>query len=561
MSNKLSLELFSKVHDGIIITDPQLKIIRINPAMEEICGFSNADLQGKTPAALQSGYHKKDFYQDMWQDIKKKGFWTGEIWDRKKDGELYFANLSISALKNDAGEIINYVGITVNKTFEKKYQSDINQITLYDSLTKLPNKTFLYQQFEKTLSSLKKDEKLAVLFIAIDNFKKLNDAMGYTVGDLLLQMVSVRLSSFMGPHSFLARFSGCEFILLHQFFNKDLLAKQIATLQTELSKPFDLESESVRTSVSIGVSLYPDNASDLNDLIKKSSISLSQVKKKGKNSFHYFSKELEEEAIEWIKIKHDLEKAILRNELKLVFQPKVDIASKAIKGMEALLRWNHSEYGPISPAKFIPIAEETGLIVSIGAWVMEQACKLTKKIHDMGLEDLKVSINVSGIQLHHDNFLDLVDVVMDITDIEPKMVELELTESSLMVDIDNILLKLKSMKGKGISLSIDDFGTGYSSMNYLQKLPIDTLKIDRSFIVNMKEKSGRAIVSGIISFASNLNLSTVAEGVDSEKQLETLEFMLCDEIQGFLFSPPLEFDDFIDFVKNFSNNTVFSNLS
>ncbi|EDZ63534.1 diguanylate cyclase/phosphodiesterase (GGDEF & EAL domains) with PAS/PAC sensor(s) [Sulfurimonas gotlandica GD1] len=549
----LASEVFSKMSDGVVITDANQSIIKINESFTKITGYTNEELIGMTPKAFSSGWHDEAFYKKMWDDIKQNGQWSGEIIDRKKSSERYIAEMNIIALHNDDGILTNYISITNDISKKKEQEKLIHNLAYFDSLTDLPNRVLFEERVVSRIPFSKRhDKKMALLFIDMDNFKNVNDTLGHFMGDMFLIEVSNIIKNSIREQDTLARLGGDEFTVLLEDINSIMDIVPIAEkIIAAFNNPVLIESKELYTGISMGISLYPDDGKSYNELFKAADTAMYQVKASGKNNFQFFKQSMNEKITERLFLENSLRNAIGNNELFLVYQPKINLETKRVYGMEALIRWRHPEIGLIRPDKFISISEETGQIYNIGLWVAKQAIIDTKALHEAG-HILTVSINVSSKQLENEKFIDDICCVVNEIGIDKSYVELEITESHIMSNIDKALKILNELSDKGFKLSIDDFGTGYSSLSYLKKLPAQTIKIDRSFVLDIyKDEDDRSIVATIIAMAKALGKDVIAEGSETQEHIDTLKYLHCNKVQGYFFSKPIEIDEFKEFVDNF----------
>lgn len=554
---ELASKVFAHTNEGIMVTDDQAVILTVNQAFQRITGYGAEEVVGRKPSMFQSGWHDQRFYESMWSGLKERGFWMGEIWDRKKEGELYAAQLSIAVVRDQDGEITNYIAITDDITDRKNKEEEINRLAYYDFLTGLPNRVLFQEKVEERITTAKAfGHKFALLFLDLDNFKVVNDSMGHGAGDRFLREVSKRIRELLPETATLARLGGDEFsLLLRKTHSPEEVARICGEIIEALSRAVEVEGKQVFTGASIGISVYPDDGEEWESLIQKADTAMYHAKEGGKNGFRFFTDGMNKKAMDRLEYEMKLRKALDEEAFHLVYQPKVACEGKpSVYGMEALLRWEDPEEGFISPVKFIPIAEETGLIHRIGEWVLRTALKETRRFHDSPYgKGLAVSVNVSGIQLQKAGFVTMVKEVLATTGFDPELLELEITESAILLDLESSLEKLLELKALGVKISIDDFGTGYSSLSYLQKLPIDTMKIDRAFVKDMTdEKESQAIAGAIVALARSLGMTTVAEGVETLEHLTILSGMGCDAVQGFFYSRPLKSHDFLLYVKHFA---------
>ena len=549
----LASEVFSNMHDAVLITDAQQRILTINSAFTKITGYKLEDVKGKTPHMLSSGWHDDLFYKAVWEDINKNGQWIGEIIDRKKDGELYTAELNIIALHNDDDILTNYIAITNDISSKKEQEKLIHNLAYFDSLTDLPNRVLFEERVISRLPALKRSgKKMALLFIDMDNFKNVNDTLGHMIGDKFLVEVSKCIKSSLREQDTLARLGGDEFtVILEDFDSIDCIALVAEKIINKFNNPIIIDGNKLYTGASVGISVYPENGESYEELVKAADTAMYQVKESGKNNFKFYAHSMNEAIIQRMLIEDNLRNAISNNELFLVYQPKINIDTKTVYGMEALVRWEQPELGLIRPDEFIGISEETGQIYAIGLWVLKQALVDTIALHDEG-NTLIVSINVSSKQLENENFINDICSIVDEVGIDKSYIELEITESHIMTNIDEALDILNELASRGFKLSIDDFGTGYSSLSYLKKLPAKTIKIDRSFVLDIEDdEDDRSIVATIIAMARALGKDVIAEGSETQGHIDTLKYLHCNKIQGYFFSKPVRIDEFREFIKNF----------
>lgn len=549
----LASEVFSKMSDGVVITDAKQHILKVNDAFTKITGYDEQEIKGQTPKAFSSGWHDKEFYKKMWDDIIANGHWHGEIIDRKKNSERYIAEVNIIALYNDEGILTNYISITNDISKKKEQEKLIHNLAYFDSLTNLPNKVLFEERVISRIPFADRDnQKLALIFIDMDNFKNVNDTLGHYVGDMFLIEVAKRIKKTLKEQDTLSRLGGDEFTILIEDVESIMDVVPVAeNIINAFSEPILIEDTQLYTGVSMGISIYPDDGQSYEALIKAADTAMYQVKASGKNDFKFYTQSMNETITERIFIENNLRNAISNNELFLVYQPKINLDTISVYGMEALIRWNHPELGLIRPDKFISISEETGQIYNIGLWVAKKALLDTKALHESG-KLLTVSINVSSKQLENSKFIDDFCCIVNEIGIDKNYVELEITESHIMSNIDKALIVLNDLYSRGFKLSIDDFGTGYSSLSYLKKLPAQTIKIDRSFVLDIdKDEDDKSIVATIIAMARALGKDVIAEGSETQEHIDALKFLHCNKIQGYFFSKPIEIDEFKEFINNF----------
>lgn len=545
------LHLVSKVientMEGVMIADIHGSIQLVNPAFTVITGYGPDEVLGKNPRILNSGRHDAEFFVNMWASIHETGQWQGEIWNRRKDGEIYPEWLHISAIRDENGKITHYAAVFSDISERKRYEDRLAYQAYYDVLTGLPNRALLKDRLEHELDYAKRKKRmLAVLFIDIDRFKSINDSLGPAFGDRLLRAIAERLKSCVHESDTVARLSGDEFALLLTGINSEKdVVKGVLALNEAFRHPLPVDGYDFFITTSIGISLYPTDGSDMETLIKNADTAMYRSKEQGGNQYQFYLPEMNAKAAERLELETDLRRALERNEMVLYYQPKVDLQSGRIAGMEALIRWQHPERGMVSPAKFISLAEETGLIIPIGEWALRTACRQNKVWQTAGFPAVRVAVNLSARQFQQEDLVQTVERVLRETDLDPNDLELEITESVAMQDVERASSTLKKLKNLGVRISIDDFGLGYSSLGYLKKFPIDTLKIDQSFVRDIATDSyNAAIVTAVITLARSLNLKVVAEGVESREQQLFLQALQCDEMQGYLFSRPVPASSF-----------------
>lgn len=554
--NYEKMQLASKVlqHslEGIIITDKEKRILMVNPSFTKMTGYTQEEVFMKNPSIIGSGWHDETFYTEMWKSIDQNGYWFGEMNDRRKDGGLYAQETTICAIKND-DEITNYCAIIADVTERKKMEDQVKNLAYYDYLTKLPNRFFFKEKLEQAISNAERDKSsLALFFLDMDNFKIVNDTLGHYYGDKLLQEVALRLLECIRKSDSVARLGGDEFtILLEKITDKEIAVKVAEKISERLNEPYTIDGRVVYSSPSIGIAFYPEDASNYTDLLKCADNAMYLSKEKGKNQINFFEDELNVKIQEYHLIETQLRSAIDNRELSLHYQPVVDLETGSIKGAEALLRWDNPVLGSVPPYVFIPHAEVSGLILEIGEWVIEEACRNLQYFYELGHTELRISINVSTKQLREKNFTDTILSNMKRYNIKAKNFAIEVTETSLIEYIDEVLPKLHTLKEYGITLLLDDFGTGYSSMAYLKKLPTDIVKIDRMFIKDLPEDTDdMQITVAIIAMSHALNKIVTAEGVETQEQLALLLKYHCNKIQGYYFYKPMKLDMFIESLKD-----------
>lgn len=532
--------------EGIFITDANSIILRVNRAFTSITGYTSEEAVGKNPRLLSSGRHDAAFYAAMWKQLNKNGVWEGEIWNIRKNGEVYPENLMITAVKDLSGIVSNYVATLTDITLRKTAEDEIRSLAFYDPLTGLPNRRLLLDRLNQAvITSARSGKDGAILFLDLDHFKTLNDSLGHYVGDLLLQQVAARLTVCVRNGDTVARLSGDEYVILLEDLSEHTLeaGAQVEAIGEKilsaLNQPYELLLHTCHSTPSIGITLFNDHQSSVDELLKQADIAMYQAKDAGRNALRFFDKKMQDAINSRVSLEGELRKALGLQQFQLYYQIQVDISGRSL-GAEALIRWIHPIRGMVSPLHFIPLAEETGLILPIGQWVLETACaQLNAWQKDDLTRDLTLSINVSAKQFRQDQFVAQVQDSVAQYAINPKLLKIELTESMLLDNVDGTISTMNALKEIGIRFSLDDFGTGYSSLQYLKRLPLYQLKIDQSFVRDIAiDSSDQAIVRTIIAMAHTLNLNVIAEGVETEEQQELLLNNGCTHYQGYLFGKP-----------------------
>lgn len=500
---------------------------------------------GRNPRLLSSGHHDKTFYRQMWEALNSQGYWQGEIYDRRKSGEIYPKWTRINVVKDDQGRVVNHVAVFSDISDRKALEERLQFLAQHDHLTGLPNRNLLRLRLEQAVESAMERgaggiNPVALLLLDLDHFKTINDSLGHHAGDQLLRTVVKRLKNILRESSTLCRQGGDEFlIVLPQAQDLARVSRAAETVLAALATPFEVDGHPLSITGSIGISLAPDDGSDFDTLLKKADTALVHAKQSGRNAYRFFTEAMNVSTLERLTLQQRLHQALERQELVLYYQPQLDLASGRVVGVEALLRWRTPE-GLVPPGKFIPLAEETGLIVPMGAWVIQEACRQARTWLDAGLPPMTMAVNLSALQFHRDNLLITVGDALSAASLPAASLELELTESILIQDAEATLATLKAMNAMGVLLSIDDFGTGYSSLAYLKRFTVDKLKIDQSFVRDItSDGDSAAIVRAVVQMASSLKLKTIAEGVETESQAAALRATGCDEVQGYLYARPM----------------------
>jgi diguanylate cyclase (GGDEF)-like protein/PAS domain S-box-containing protein len=542
--------------EGMMVTDANGVILRVNKAFVEITGYSVEEAVGQTPRLFKSDRHDADFYRSMWALIIHTGGWQGEIWDRRKNGQVYPKWLTISAVKNDEGAVTHYIGAHYDITERKLAEERINALAFFDQLTALPNRTLLLDRLKQTMTlTARSGHYGALLFIDLDKFKTLNDSLGHDMGDLLLQQVAQRLVSCVRAGDTVARLGGDEFVVMLASLS---LNEQEAATQTEaigekihakLNQTYSLKGAAYHSTPSIGATLFSGQQTEIEVLLKQADLAMYKAKDAGRNALRFFDPDMEVVVMRRAALEKDLHEALQENQFMLHYQAQM--ADGQLTGAEVLLRWQHPRRGMVSPAEFIPLAEETGLILPVGHWVLATACtQLAIWAARPELAHLTVAVNVSALQFRQPDFVNQVEAVLQQTGANPYRLKLELTESLLVSNVDEVIEKMFALKARGVGFSLDDFGTGYSSLSYLKRLPLDQLKIDQSFVRDiLSDPNDAAIAKTIIALAESLGLGVIAEGVETAAQRDFLADSGCYAYQGYFFSRPLPLNGFEEFSR------------
>jgi diguanylate cyclase (GGDEF)-like protein/PAS domain S-box-containing protein len=547
----------------MMVTDPNGVILKVNQAFTIITGYLAEEAVGQTPKILQSGRHGRKFYQEMWRTIQHTGGWQGEVWDRRKDGAIYPKWLTVSTVTSDDGAVMNYIGTHYDMTERKQAESRISELAFFDQLTGLPNRTLLLDRLKQaTGASNRSGSYGALLFIDLDNFKTINETLGYEVGDLLLQAVGKRLTACVRECDTVARLGGDEFVVILKIMGAteqeaatgtDMVAAKILAM---LAQIYQLGEVAHQGSASIGTTLFIGSELSSENLLKQAELAMYRSKSLGRNLISFFDPAMETAVKERTALESDLRQSLDSKRFVVYYQAQVAGVDR-VTGAEALVRWNHPSRGIVSPAEFIPLAEETGLILPLGQWVLEAACsQLAVWAMRPEMSHLSLAVNVSAHQFRQPDFVEQVQAILTCTGANPKRLKLELTESLLVHDVEEIIKKMFALKARGIGFSLDDFGTGYSSLQYLKRLPLDQLKIDRSFVRDVLiDPNDAAIARTVVALAQGLSLGVIAEGVESAAQRDFLTAAGCHAYQGFLFSRPVPVEEFEALVLRPCKNT------
>ena len=545
---------FENSGEAILIADNQNLILNVNAAFIKQTGFSLNEVVGKNPKILSSGKTSLITYQEMWKALENEGFWQGELWDKNKDGKIYPKWIAISAIRDEDDNVLFYIASFSDISERKESEARIEHLALHDILTGLNNRFNLENYLEQAIASSHRDQlQLAVLFIDLDRFKDINDSLGHHIGDQLLINVAMRLRNCIRESDIAARIGGDEFVIVLTGINDNSQAAVIAEkIIDEIGKPFEISGYELSTSPSIGISIYPDDGDGVEELLRTADVAMYHAKEHGRNTYHYFTESMFIAANERIKIERELRAALHSEQLTIHYQPQINSADLKIISMEALIRWNHPVEGMISPEIFIPIAEDAGIIHELGRWVINEVCRQIVAWESDGLRGYRIAINLSTKQLQSEALTEEIKSIMQIHGIDGINLEFEITETAAMNNPELAVKQLEALRKLGIRISIDDFGTGYSSLAYLKRLPIHTLKLDRSFVRDIEiDSNDAAICAATIALAHNLNLTVVAEGVETETQRDYLMEHGCDYLQGYFFSKPLPANEILEFIHNY----------
>jgi diguanylate cyclase (GGDEF)-like protein/PAS domain S-box-containing protein len=540
----LAGQAIESASESIVITDARGRVVDVNPAFIRSSGYSRAEVIGRRPRMLRAGRDGYARLREMARALRRDGRWQGEVWSRRRNGEVYPEWMSVVAVRDEGGRPTHYVAMSIDISERKAAEERLRKLANFDVLTDLPNRGVLEQQLERALAQAARNGRsLAVLFVDLDRFKFVNDSLGHEAGDRVLVETARRLRQCLRASDPVFRLGGDEFVvLLEETGDPGAVRTVAAKILSALSEPYRLDAQEFHLSASVGIANYPEDAGDRAGLLRCADLAMYRAKELGKNNYQFYSAQLNAQSVERMMLESALRHALERGEFDLAWQARVGIGDGRITGVEALLRWRHPELGVVSPGQFVPLAEETGLIVPIGDWAIEAACRQARRWLDAGLPPVRVAVNLSARQFEHETLVQTVGRLLDEYRLPPGTLELEITESLVMHNPEQAVRLLDELRRLGVSLSIDDFGTGYSSLAQLKRFPVDTLKIDRSFVQDLPDDA--AITSAVVAMARSLRLRTVAEGVETPEQLEFLRRLGCDEIQGYLFSRPIPAEEF-----------------
>ena len=551
---QLAARVFENTIEAIMVTDPDGVIQMVNPAFSTITGYSAEEALGRKPSLFKSGRQGPEFYEQMWDELLKNGFWRGELWNRRKSGQIFSEWLTITAIRDANNQIRNFVAVFHDITEIKQTQEQIQHMAYHDALTGLPNRLMLNDRLAISIARAQRNGNLvAILFMDLDRFKNINDTLGHTVGDLLLREVARRLSASVRAGDTVSRQGGDEFIVILPDLSGTHQAVSTAErIIAAVARPYHLRGHELFISCSIGVTFFPQDAPDADTLIKNADMAMYRAKDTGRNTYQLYTEALNTEILQRVSLERELRKALDKNRFIIHYQPKVQPDTGKIVGAEALIRWRRRGKTLVPPANFIPLAEETGLIIPIGEFVIEEACRQAVDWHRHGYTDLTVSVNLSAHQFNQEDLLDMIGQALAKSGLDPKFLELEIQESAMVTStLEKVTRSLLQLHQLGVNISLDEFGTGYSSLDSLKKYHVDTLKISSSLLQNIPDNAGNvAIARAVASLARDLGLGVVALGVETEGQLAFLKDLDCCLIQGFYYSPPVDAESFLNLLQS-----------
>lgn len=537
----LARQVFDSTAESIMMTDACANIVAVNPAFEQITGYREQDVIGENPRILRSGRHDACYFRAMWDDLSVRGQWRGEIWNRRKNGEIYPERISISAVRDHNGKVKAYVSVSSDLSALKAAHHQLDFLANHDGLTGLPNRSLFYDRLQQALAAARQGgTQFALLMFNIDRLQRINDSLGHTAGDAMLREVAQRVARIAGPTDTVARLDSDDFVmLLTACEDTEDIIVTARKLSAAVSEPISIGGHDVVLTASVGISIYPRDGTNPGALLKAADMALTEMKDAGRNGFRFFKGEMNVHALRWLKLESHLRRAIAKGALTLHYQPQVSARDGRVVGMEALVRWHSEELGHVPPSEFIPLAEDTGLILQIGEWVLHEACRQVRAWREAGLAPVRVAVNVSAQQFMAGNLAAVVRAALHGHGMHASCLEIELTESVMMGDAASAQAQLAELRALGVTVSLDDFGTGYASLGYLSRLTLDKLKIDQSFVRDINAPRSAAIAQATVALAQGLSLAVVAEGVETAEQRDYLCGIGCDIQQGYLYSRPL----------------------
>lgn len=558
----LIFQLFNHSSEGMLITDANATIIDVNQSFTDITGYTKQEAIGQNPRILQSKQQPHRYYEELWQNLHDQGQWKGELLNRRKDGVIYPQLSAINQVKDASNRITHYFAVFSDITERKNNEEKLYHLAFYNDLTNLPNRTFLFKHLtEKLEKGNLKSGDFAVLALGLDQFRQLNETIGYRNADIVLQRAAQRLRDQLADNDFIAHVDGNQFCILFEARSNDIKEDLVSFIQL-LSRAFNRSfvdkdlPNSVSLSTSLGIAIFDQDGDDADTLIRNAYSALSEAKTNGRNTYAFYRHELTIQAHRRLKLHSALGMALENNEFKLVYQPQYDLVTKQLLGFEALIRWENESLGFVSPADFIPVAEQTGYILPISVWVFETALAQGKKWLDAGYHFGRIALNVSAIQLQQGNFVERFQQRINSSGLEPEYITIEITEGILLEDTQHVISQLKQLRAMGAEIALDDFGTGYSSLSYLKGLPIDKLKIDRSFILDVpNNEESNVIVQAIAALANSMGIAVIVEGIEDQNQLEALIEFQCQYGQGYYLGRPLDVDIASNLLKDLKTNS------
>jgi diguanylate cyclase (GGDEF)-like protein/PAS domain S-box-containing protein len=546
----LQRQIIDHASEAMILTDSAQRILSVNSAFELTTGYGSAEVVGLTPTMLCAGHQGVTFHRNIWDFVAENGHWEGEVWDRRKDGTIYPKQMRITTIRDDAGRASHFVATFADISEAKAQAERFEYLAHHDQLTNLPNRLALDGHLESLLeSAVPGINRMALLIIDLDNFKTVNDSLGHHAGDRLLAEIARRLAGQMDRSKRLFRLGGDEFVVVFdQIEGEEAVVELVDRLVGAIGLSCDIDGHMLHSTPSIGISLYPEDGRDGLTLIRNADAAMYAAKAAGRNNYQFFAEPMNAAANKRLHLESELWRALAENQLVLYYQPQIDLLSGKVVGVEALVRWSHPVLGMIAPGEFIPVAEECGLILPLGHWVLLTACRQVRAWLDAGIDMGEMAVNISAHQFRQAGFVETVQGVLAETGLPAERLELEITESSVMHGVDAAIQTLAQLKAVGVRLAIDDFGTGYSSLAYLRRFPLDRLKIDRSFLVDVDtDPDAASLVTSIVMLGRSLGLQLVAEGVENFAQADFLRTLECERVQGYHFYQPVSAEEVVGF--------------